>query len=170
MFFLFECWSALGGNYFNTQRRAGDIKITLGGRALVLTLVFSSNNMSKFDLKAYYEKYPNRVDRFKDQEAFLEFVAATTFERRVITTSYQKTADYNDPEFLARVQTAWGIQDTNGYETYLRVFTLLTDDNGELKVYYDNTDLDFWNKSGFVQTPLSRFVFKFHRPEEQIKN
>lgn len=126
---------------------------------------------SNFDINAYYGKYPHRVDRFKDQQAFLDFATATRFERKVVVSSHHKRAAYEKPEFLAKVQTAWGIQDTNGYETYLRVFTLLPDETGELKVYYENTDLDFWVKNGFIQTPLERFVFKFHRPDEhEIKN
>jgi len=124
--------------------------------------------MSKFSLLEYYEKYPRPVDRFKDQDAFLAFIEATRREKRVINSSYHKSLCLDLEEGLntvKNIEVAWAMKDGNGYSNWLRVFTLLPNEAGEMRVnYFPDCDIDFWkNRPEFTQTEIAPYLFKIER-------
>ena len=111
-------------------------------------------------------QYAHRIDRFASEQAFLDFGRAARKIRGIVASSHHKFARFQDERFLERIRVAWAIQwvNTMGH-TYLRVYTVLQDDEG-LQVYYDTTETDFWTqRSDFVQTQLADYHFKIERVE-----
>jgi hypothetical protein len=133
--------------------------------------------MSKFDEKAFFERYPHRVDYFANEQAFLDFVKASNHVRGLLAAAYYEPVELlmwttvegrkkcvPNREVLDKINVAWAVQHTNGYSTYLRLYVLLPNAEGVIEPHFTTSDMEFWNGlSDFKVTELEQFVFKIEK-------